>query len=174
MCCEVGSVLLTVLELSDILLAFQVEPGVLPLGIASEGHENFPPRNAITDPESSQQIQQLVSCCPVCGCKRGLCVLALPFQNKTSLVLGEGVHCFLVVFTHRIQAEVWGTEVFCRHNLQRLSLHWECFWETSPGIVLHLTWAGGGMYQTKMRGNHANRFCDVFSLVLSELGNRCD
>ncbi|XP_068512458.1 peripheral-type benzodiazepine receptor-associated protein 1 isoform X7 [Anas acuta] len=37
----------------------KVEPGVLPLGIASEGHENFPPRNAITDPESSQQIQQL-------------------------------------------------------------------------------------------------------------------
>uniref|UniRef100_A0A8B9BQ39 RIMS-binding protein 2 n=1 Tax=Anser brachyrhynchus TaxID=132585 RepID=A0A8B9BQ39_9AVES len=37
----------------------KVEPGVLPLGAASEGHENFPPRNAITDPESSQQIQQL-------------------------------------------------------------------------------------------------------------------
>ncbi|XP_035199033.1 peripheral-type benzodiazepine receptor-associated protein 1 isoform X7 [Oxyura jamaicensis] len=37
----------------------KVEPGVLPLGTASEGHENFPPRNAITDPESSQQIQQL-------------------------------------------------------------------------------------------------------------------
>lgn len=123
MCCEVGSVLLTVPELSDTLLAFQVEPGVLPLGAASEGHENFPPRNAITDPESSQQIQQLVSCCPVCGCKRGLCVLALPFQDKTSLVLGEGVQSFLAVFTHRIQAEIWGTEVFFRHKLQRLSLH---------------------------------------------------
>ncbi|XP_065551164.1 peripheral-type benzodiazepine receptor-associated protein 1 isoform X10 [Lathamus discolor] len=39
----------------------QVEPGVQPLGPASEGHENFPPRNAITDQESSQQIQQLES-----------------------------------------------------------------------------------------------------------------
>ncbi|XP_063197874.1 peripheral-type benzodiazepine receptor-associated protein 1 isoform X8 [Chroicocephalus ridibundus] len=37
----------------------QVEPGVQPLGPASEGHENFPPKNAITDQESSQQIQQL-------------------------------------------------------------------------------------------------------------------
>ncbi|XP_040388143.1 peripheral-type benzodiazepine receptor-associated protein 1 isoform X8 [Cygnus olor] len=37
----------------------KVEPGVLPLGAASEGHENFPPRNAITDPDSSHQIQQL-------------------------------------------------------------------------------------------------------------------
>ncbi|XP_057265928.1 peripheral-type benzodiazepine receptor-associated protein 1 isoform X11 [Pezoporus wallicus] len=37
----------------------QVEPSVQPLGPASEGHENFPPRNAITDQESSQQIQQL-------------------------------------------------------------------------------------------------------------------
>ncbi|KAM4648013.1 peripheral-type benzodiazepine receptor-associated protein 1 isoform 2-T2 [Amazona ochrocephala] len=37
----------------------QVEPGVQPLGPASEGHENFPPRNAIADQESSQQIQQL-------------------------------------------------------------------------------------------------------------------
>ncbi|KFZ65718.1 Peripheral-type benzodiazepine receptor-associated protein 1, partial [Antrostomus carolinensis] len=36
-----------------------VEPGVQPLGPASEGHENFPPKNAITDRESSQQIQQL-------------------------------------------------------------------------------------------------------------------
>ncbi|XP_065551166.1 peripheral-type benzodiazepine receptor-associated protein 1 isoform X12 [Lathamus discolor] len=39
----------------------EVEPGVQPLGPASEGHENFPPRNAITDQESSQQIQQLES-----------------------------------------------------------------------------------------------------------------
>ncbi|KAM6048963.1 LOW QUALITY PROTEIN: peripheral-type benzodiazepine receptor-associated protein 1 [Theristicus caerulescens] len=37
----------------------EVEPGVQPLGPASEGHENFPPKNAITDQESSQQIQQL-------------------------------------------------------------------------------------------------------------------
>ncbi|XP_057265918.1 peripheral-type benzodiazepine receptor-associated protein 1 isoform X3 [Pezoporus wallicus] len=37
----------------------EVEPSVQPLGPASEGHENFPPRNAITDQESSQQIQQL-------------------------------------------------------------------------------------------------------------------
>ncbi|XP_074449549.1 peripheral-type benzodiazepine receptor-associated protein 1 isoform X8 [Larus michahellis] len=37
----------------------QVEPGVQPLGPASEGHENFPPKNAVTDQESSQQIQQL-------------------------------------------------------------------------------------------------------------------
>ncbi|XP_030898967.2 peripheral-type benzodiazepine receptor-associated protein 1 isoform X1 [Melopsittacus undulatus] len=37
----------------------EVEPGVQPLGPASEGHENFPPRNAITDQGSSQQIQQL-------------------------------------------------------------------------------------------------------------------
>ncbi|XP_061231719.1 peripheral-type benzodiazepine receptor-associated protein 1 isoform X8 [Neopsephotus bourkii] len=37
----------------------QVEPGVQLLGPASEGHENFPPRNAIADQESSQQIQQL-------------------------------------------------------------------------------------------------------------------
>ncbi|NXI94013.1 RIMB1 protein, partial [Psophia crepitans] len=36
-----------------------VEPSVQPLGPASEGHENFPPKNAITDQESSQQIQQL-------------------------------------------------------------------------------------------------------------------
>ncbi|NXF51572.1 RIMB1 protein, partial [Oceanites oceanicus] len=36
-----------------------VEPGVEPLGPASEGHENFPPKNALTDQESSQQIQQL-------------------------------------------------------------------------------------------------------------------
>uniref|UniRef100_G1MSW9 RIMS-binding protein 2 n=1 Tax=Meleagris gallopavo TaxID=9103 RepID=G1MSW9_MELGA len=38
---------------------FGVEPGVLPLGPALEGHENFPPKNAVTDQESSQQIQQL-------------------------------------------------------------------------------------------------------------------
>ncbi|XP_054064589.1 peripheral-type benzodiazepine receptor-associated protein 1 isoform X4 [Rissa tridactyla] len=37
----------------------QVEPGVQPLGPASEGHENFPPKNAVTDQESRQQIQQL-------------------------------------------------------------------------------------------------------------------
>ncbi|XP_031447823.1 peripheral-type benzodiazepine receptor-associated protein 1 isoform X9 [Phasianus colchicus] len=37
----------------------KVEPGVLPLGPALEGHENFPPKNAVTDQESSQQIQQL-------------------------------------------------------------------------------------------------------------------
>ncbi|NWI88225.1 RIMB1 protein, partial [Pitta sordida] len=36
-----------------------VEPGVQPLGPASEGHENFPPKNAITGAESSKQIQQL-------------------------------------------------------------------------------------------------------------------
>ncbi|NXP54976.1 RIMB1 protein, partial [Heliornis fulica] len=33
--------------------------GVQPLGLASEGHENSPPRNAITGQESSQQILQL-------------------------------------------------------------------------------------------------------------------
>ncbi|XP_075575741.1 peripheral-type benzodiazepine receptor-associated protein 1 [Pelecanus crispus] len=37
----------------------EVEPGVQPLEPAFEGHENFPPKNAITDQESSQQIQQL-------------------------------------------------------------------------------------------------------------------
>ncbi|NXP69539.1 RIMB1 protein, partial [Ramphastos sulfuratus] len=36
-----------------------VEPSVQPLGPASEGHENFPPKNAVTAQESSQQIQQL-------------------------------------------------------------------------------------------------------------------
>ncbi|NWX05273.1 RIMB1 protein, partial [Caloenas nicobarica] len=36
-----------------------VEPGVQPLGPASEGHENFPPKNAVTDPESTYQIKQL-------------------------------------------------------------------------------------------------------------------
>ncbi|NWW58341.1 RIMB1 protein, partial [Ifrita kowaldi] len=41
------------------LLCFQVEPGVQPLGPASEGHENFPPKNAVTNQESSKQIQQL-------------------------------------------------------------------------------------------------------------------
>ncbi|KAM6296692.1 peripheral-type benzodiazepine receptor-associated protein 1 [Aegotheles albertisi] len=39
----------------------EVEPGVQPLGPASEGHENFPSKNAITDQGSSQQIQQLES-----------------------------------------------------------------------------------------------------------------
>ncbi|KAM9370592.1 peripheral-type benzodiazepine receptor-associated protein 1 [Phaethornis superciliosus] len=39
----------------------EVGPGVQPLGPASEGHENFPPKNAIADQESSQQIQQLES-----------------------------------------------------------------------------------------------------------------
>lgn len=65
--CMVCSVVLAVPELSGILLAFQVEPGVQPLGPASEGHENFPPKNAVTDQESSQQIQQLVSCEPGFG-----------------------------------------------------------------------------------------------------------
>ncbi|XP_064323682.1 peripheral-type benzodiazepine receptor-associated protein 1 isoform X4 [Phalacrocorax carbo] len=37
----------------------EVEPGVRPLGPASEGHENFPPKNAITDQERSRQIEQL-------------------------------------------------------------------------------------------------------------------
>ncbi|XP_055653593.1 peripheral-type benzodiazepine receptor-associated protein 1 isoform X8 [Falco peregrinus] len=37
----------------------EVEPGVQPLGPASEGHENFPPKNAVRDHKSSQQIQQL-------------------------------------------------------------------------------------------------------------------
>ncbi|XP_021270981.1 peripheral-type benzodiazepine receptor-associated protein 1 isoform X5 [Numida meleagris] len=37
----------------------RVEPSVLPLGPALEGHENFPPKNAVTDQESGQQIQQL-------------------------------------------------------------------------------------------------------------------
>ncbi|NWW23968.1 RIMB1 protein, partial [Falcunculus frontatus] len=41
------------------LFCFQVEPGVQPLGPASEGHENFPPKNAVTNQESSKQIQQL-------------------------------------------------------------------------------------------------------------------
>ncbi|NXE96677.1 RIMB1 protein, partial [Menura novaehollandiae] len=36
-----------------------VEPGVQPLGPASEGHENFPPKNAVTNQESSKQIQHL-------------------------------------------------------------------------------------------------------------------
>ncbi|XP_074830931.1 peripheral-type benzodiazepine receptor-associated protein 1 isoform X10 [Natator depressus] len=36
-----------------------VEPGVLPLGQASEEYENFPPKSVVADPESSQQIQQL-------------------------------------------------------------------------------------------------------------------
>ncbi|NXC00976.1 RIMB1 protein, partial [Orthonyx spaldingii] len=33
--------------------------GVQPLGPASEGHENFPPKNTITNQENSKQIQQL-------------------------------------------------------------------------------------------------------------------
>ncbi|XP_074830932.1 peripheral-type benzodiazepine receptor-associated protein 1 isoform X11 [Natator depressus] len=37
----------------------KVEPGVLPLGQASEEYENFPPKSVVADPESSQQIQQL-------------------------------------------------------------------------------------------------------------------
>ncbi|XP_039241623.1 peripheral-type benzodiazepine receptor-associated protein 1 [Pipra filicauda] len=37
----------------------EVEPGVQPLGPASEGHENFPPKNAITGQETRKQIQQL-------------------------------------------------------------------------------------------------------------------
>ncbi|XP_068066183.1 peripheral-type benzodiazepine receptor-associated protein 1 [Anomalospiza imberbis] len=37
----------------------EVEPGVQPLGPTSEGHENFPPKNAVTNQESSKQIQQL-------------------------------------------------------------------------------------------------------------------
>ncbi|XP_064585233.1 peripheral-type benzodiazepine receptor-associated protein 1 isoform X7 [Zonotrichia leucophrys gambelii] len=37
----------------------EVEPGLQPLGPASEGHENFPPKNAVTNQESSKQIQQL-------------------------------------------------------------------------------------------------------------------
>ena len=60
--CMVCRTVLAVPELSGISLAFQVEPGVQPLGPASQGHENFPPKNAITDQESSQQIEQLVSC----------------------------------------------------------------------------------------------------------------
>ncbi|NXA78448.1 RIMB1 protein, partial [Thryothorus ludovicianus] len=35
------------------------EPSVQSLGSASEGHENFPPKNALTNQESSKQIQQL-------------------------------------------------------------------------------------------------------------------
>ncbi|XP_074413104.1 peripheral-type benzodiazepine receptor-associated protein 1 isoform X7 [Zonotrichia albicollis] len=46
-------------ELQAKLLAGKVEPGVQPLGPASEGHENFPPKNAVTNQESSKQIQQL-------------------------------------------------------------------------------------------------------------------
>ncbi|XP_051665466.1 peripheral-type benzodiazepine receptor-associated protein 1 isoform X5 [Manacus candei] len=37
----------------------ELEPGVQPLGPASEGHENFPPKNAITGQETRKQIQQL-------------------------------------------------------------------------------------------------------------------
>ncbi|XP_039938094.1 peripheral-type benzodiazepine receptor-associated protein 1 isoform X6 [Hirundo rustica] len=37
----------------------EVEAGVQPLGPASEGHENFPPKNSVTSRESSKQIQQL-------------------------------------------------------------------------------------------------------------------
>ncbi|NWQ66432.1 RIMB1 protein, partial [Neopipo cinnamomea] len=51
--------ILAVPELSGISSAFQVEPGVQPLGPTSEGHENFPPKNAIAGQESSKQIQQL-------------------------------------------------------------------------------------------------------------------
>ncbi|NWV62658.1 RIMB1 protein, partial [Malurus elegans] len=41
------------------LFCFQVEPGVQPLGPASEGHENFPPKNAVINKDSSKKIQQL-------------------------------------------------------------------------------------------------------------------
>ncbi|NXO01329.1 RIMB1 protein, partial [Rhinopomastus cyanomelas] len=47
--------------LNTISLAFQVDHGVRPLGPASEGHENFPPKNALRAKGSSQQIQQLES-----------------------------------------------------------------------------------------------------------------
>ncbi|XP_074746802.1 peripheral-type benzodiazepine receptor-associated protein 1 isoform X3 [Strix uralensis] len=61
--CVKGSPLLKETRLGDPARAGEahreVEPGVQPLGPASEGHENFPPKNAITDQESSQQIQQL-------------------------------------------------------------------------------------------------------------------
>lgn len=64
-----------------------------PLGPASEGHENFPPKNAVTNQESSKQIQQLVSCEPG---------------------LGEGVLYFFIFiggFTRAIQVEILGTDV---------------------------------------------------------------
>uniref|UniRef100_A0A672UIX5 RIMS-binding protein 2 n=1 Tax=Strigops habroptila TaxID=2489341 RepID=A0A672UIX5_STRHB len=61
--CSKGSPLPKEAHLGDPVLGGdaprEVEPSVQPLGLASEGHENFPPRNAITDQESSQQIQQL-------------------------------------------------------------------------------------------------------------------
>lgn len=65
-----------------------------PLGPASEGHENFPPKNAVTNQESSKQIQQLVSCEPG---------------------LGEGVCYFLIFvggFICAVQVEILGTEIF--------------------------------------------------------------
>ncbi|XP_050784848.1 peripheral-type benzodiazepine receptor-associated protein 1 isoform X11 [Gopherus flavomarginatus] len=50
-------------QLGDPTLAMEahrkVEPGVLPLGHASEEYENFPPKSVVADPESSQQTQQL-------------------------------------------------------------------------------------------------------------------
>ncbi|NWV20328.1 RIMB1 protein, partial [Origma solitaria] len=39
--------------------ATRVESGVQPLGPASEGHENFPPKNAVTNQESSKHVQHL-------------------------------------------------------------------------------------------------------------------
>ncbi|XP_032859657.2 peripheral-type benzodiazepine receptor-associated protein 1 isoform X9 [Tyto alba] len=61
--CVKGSPLLKEARLGDPALGGEahreVEPGVQPLAPASEGHENFPPKNVITDQESSQQIQQL-------------------------------------------------------------------------------------------------------------------
>lgn len=78
------------------LFCFQVEPGVQPLGPASEEHENFPPKNPVTNQETSKQIQQLVSCEPG---------------------LGEGMCYFLIFvggFTCAIQVEILGTEVFLR------------------------------------------------------------
>ncbi|XP_052659021.1 peripheral-type benzodiazepine receptor-associated protein 1 isoform X8 [Harpia harpyja] len=61
--CIKGSPLAKEARLGDPMLGEEahreVEPAVQPLGPASEGHENFPPKNAITDQESSQQIQQL-------------------------------------------------------------------------------------------------------------------
>lgn len=71
-----------------------MEAGVQPLGPASEGHENFPLKNAVTNQDSSKQIQQLVSCEPG---------------------LGEGVCCLLTFvgdFTCAIQVEILGTRIF--------------------------------------------------------------
>lgn len=86
--CLVCSGVLAGPDLSGFSLAFQVEPGVQSLGPASEGHENFPPKNAVTDPASSHQIKQLVSCDP-------------------DFAWGSTVH-FLGVLIHGIQAEILG------------------------------------------------------------------